>query len=391
MASYSIFDKPGIIFKYPPIQFDYLRIKMMGTRKNRLALLQFTIILFVWILLLAVPVLFGNFPQGIEWGHIFRMWSEYFIIFIVFLINRFLLLPMLFYKGRKAVYFLTLITLVSILATSFYFAYSMNNPPRIGPTQSERNIERLHSMPPPGHLPPQRGPVVPAYANLIILSILIIGFDTGLNISIKWVQSEQNRMQLEKENTENKLAFLQNQISPHFFMNTLNNIHALVDINSFEAKESIIKLSRLMGFLLYESKIGKVPLQKELQFVRSYVELMGIRFSSQVKITLDIPDRVPTCHISPMLFVSFIENAFKHGVSYEKPSYVEIKFTFKKEWLEFEVINSKHNGNGRSSSINSGIGLENSRKRLDLLFGKSYELNIDNSENTYKVYLSIPL
>jgi sensor histidine kinase YesM len=172
-------------------------------------------------------------------------------------------------------------------------------------------------------------------------------------------------------------------------MNTLNNIHSLIDIDTDEAKESIIRLSKLMRHLLYDSEIEKIPIQKEFDFIKNYIDLMKMRYSDKVAIGFQLPEQVPNKSIPPLLFTSFVENAFKHGVSYKQDSFINIEFSYNGENLTFQVKNSILN-NGKDE-LASGIGIENARKRLDLLYGEKYSLEIDESDNEYYVRLSIPV
>ena len=172
-------------------------------------------------------------------------------------------------------------------------------------------------------------------------------------------------------------------------MNTLNNIHALVDINTEEAKESIIQLSKLMRHLLYDSEIDKISLQKEFSFIKNYVDLMKLRFSDKVEIVLNLPDQISDKSIPPLLFTSFVENAFKHGISYEQPSFIHISFTVTDKILTFELTNS--NPKNETADESSGIGIENSRKRLDLLYGKNYILKTEDKDDKYSIQLSLPI
>lgn len=222
-----------------------------------------------------------------------------------------------------------------------------------------------------------------------MISILIIGFDTGLKISVKWAQSEQKRMRAEKDSVESQLAFLQNQVSPHFFMNTLNNIHSLIDIDTSEAKKSIIKLSKLMRHLLYDSQVELIPLKKEIAFIQNYVELMQLRFSEKVRISLYVPEQMPEKLIPPLLFTSFVENAFKHGISYQEKSFIDISFSNGSNRLSFSIRNS--NPAMKKEDGPSGIGIENSRKRLDLIYGDTYTLEIDENNEAFTVNLNIPV
>ncbi|MEZ5196265.1 MAG: histidine kinase [Bacteroidales bacterium] len=236
---------------------------------------------------------------------------------------------------------------------------------------------------------PAKGPALPPFVNTFIISVLIIGFDTGIRMMIRWSKLEQEKTLLEKENAQNQLAFLRNQVSPHFFMNTLNNIHALIDLNSQEAKDSIIKLSKLMRYLLYDSDAEFVSLKKEMDFITSYINLMRLRFSDKVNISLQVPDNIPNKLIPPYLFISFVENAFKHGISYQNLSYINIDFSLDTEHLTFEIKNSVPELKKENKA--SGIGLENSKKRLDILYGKKYSLNIEKTKEDYKLTLIIPV
>jgi LytS/YehU family sensor histidine kinase len=229
----------------------------------------------------------------------------------------------------------------------------------------------------------------PPFVNIFIIAILVIGFDTGLRMIFRWTKLEQEKTLLEKENVQNQLAFLRTQISPHFFMNTLNNIHAQIDIDTEEAKESIIKLSKLMRHLLYESQDEKTLLKKELEFIKSYVNLMKLRFSDKVKIKLLVPDQIPEKEIPPLLFTSVIENAFKHGISYSSASYINIRIDILEDELQVEIANSKTAQ--KNEKDNNGIGLENTRKRLELLYPAKYTFRVIDNDEDFTVLISVPL
>ena len=230
---------------------------------------------------------------------------------------------------------------------------------------------------------------IPPFANFLILSILVVGFDTGLRSSLRWIEVENEKVRLEKENVATQLVLLRNQVSPHFLMNTLNNIHSLVDINTKEAKEAIIKLSRMMRYLLYETETEKTTLIKEVEFLESYINLMKLRFNEKVIITLNIPETIPAKTIPPFIFTSLIENAFKHGISYKDESFINIDLIIGDDRLLMVVKNSKTD-NSQLKDF-SGIGIENTKKRLDLLYGNKYHLDIVDNKDLFTVNLSIPL
>ncbi|MBD0777889.1 histidine kinase [Maribacter sp. ANRC-HE7] len=363
---------------------------------KRIGLFEPFVIFTFWIVLFASPLLFGQFEDEINWIHVFDIWKNHVALLALFLVHRFVLMPLFFFKGKKVLYFSLIFVL--ILAGTM-LTYLFNNtviPQRLPPPHEriDRPMENLpeanfgRELPPPNHpVRNNQGPI-PAYANFLMLSILLLGFDAGLQISMRWANLEQEKFRLQKENVENQLAFLRNQISPHFFMNTLNNIHALVDIDSEEAKESIIKLSNLMRHLLYDCEEKSTPIIKEVGFIRSYIELMRLRFSDKVVIEVDIPNVIPDKSIPPLLFTSLLENAFKHGISYNKDSFIHITMSFTDDQLNFRIENSNHS---KKAEEPSGIGIENIKKRLDLIYNKTYSLDIVDVGGKYSVTLNIPL
>ena len=252
--------------------------------------------------------------------------------------------------------------------------------------------EGLHRVRPGEGLGPRAGGPPPIVGERDILSIVVLLLMFGANLGIKgYFRSRDDRKRLaalERENLEQQLEYLRYQINPHFFMNTLNNIHALVDIEPEKAKDTILELSKMMRFVLYEGNKQGVPLSRELDFVRHYVALMQLRYTDKVRITLDLPRDVPDRQIQPLILITFIENAFKHGVSYQHESFVEMKVTVEVERLSFTCRNSKAEV---SNEMKGGVGLTNVRKRLDLLYGQDYTLRIHDDAEIYTVELNIPL
>ena len=178
------------------------------------------------------------------------------------------------------------------------------------------------------------------------------------------------------------------QINPHFFMNTLNNIHALVEFDPVKAQEMIVELSKMMRFVLYEGNKQSVPLSRELDFIRHYVTLMQLRYTERVRITLNLPQETPERQIPPLVLITFIENAFKHGVSYQRESFIEVTVMVENETLRFSCHNSKAD---RPNEEKGGVGLANVRRRLDLIYGEKYRLSIKDKPDAYHVELYLPL
>jgi len=369
----------------------------MNLRKRQIRYTEIALILFVWLVLLTTPVLFSEENNHPLWTSVLKQLEILIPLSVLYLINRFFLVPRFLFNRKPKIYFATVLGVI-ILLTSASFLYELNKdnekplPPvemrtgnRIAPGE-DTPPPRNDSRPPAGN---RQSKPVPPYANFLIFSFLIVGFDTGLRSGIRWIEVENEKVELERENVSNQLALLKTQVSPHFFMNTLNNIHALVDTNTEEAKQAIIKLSKMMRYLLYETETGKTTLKKEVEFIESYVNLMKLRFNDKVVVNLNLPAVVPDAFIPPFLFTSFIENAFKHGISYKKESFINIDVIPGQERLLFVVKNSKAN-NSRLNDF-SGIGIENTRKRLALLFGNNYHLDILDNEDQFTVNLSVPL
>jgi two-component sensor histidine kinase len=359
---------------------------------------EIVLIVFVWLVLFFTPILFREDIYSPIKRSVIMQLQILVPLLVLFLLNRFILVPRLLFKGRQVAFFISVLALIIFFTggSFFYDTYVKSIPPG-GTPELEGQIK-----PPPYAFPggvdrfgnlrpdqPRQQRPIPPFANFLILSILVVGFDTGLRTGLRGINIENEKVRLEKENVATQLVLLRNQVSPHFFMNTLNNIHSLIDINKEEAKEAIIKLSRMMRYLLYETETEKTTLRREIEFLESYINLMKLRFNEKVVITLNLPSFIPDKTIPPFIFTSLIENAFKHGVSYIEESFISIDLTMGEERLILVVKNSK-SGQPRIEEF-SGIGIENTRKRLELLYGKNYHLDIIDNKDLFTVILSIPL
>ena len=223
------------------------------------------------------------------------------------------------------------------------------------------------------------------------IASLIWGFSFGLAILRKWSQTEKERKELEKEKLNSELAFLKNQISPHFFFNTLNNIYSLIGIDQNDAQEAVHKLSKLMRYLIYDSEKGHSKLSEEVVFMANYIDLMRLRLSSKVSLSVTLPDDCRDIAIPPLLFISFVENAFKHGVSYREKSFIDINMTIEENHIRFLTVNSIGTSSNAEDSQYGGIGLENVKKRLALLYPGKHVLKAEKSEEKYIVELVLDI
>jgi len=203
------------------------------------------------------------------------------------------------------------------------------------------------------------------------------------------MENEKQRKELEKERLNSELAFLKNQISPHFFFNTLNNIYSLVQINTDDAQKSILKLSKLMRYLLYETEHGNIQLSQEIEFMMNYLDLMKLRLTQKVELNVSFPVKYKDISIPPLLFIPFIENALKHGVSYRDRSFIHILMEVNDQEIIFSCSNSIVTKT--EETADSGIGLENIKKRLALLFPLKHSLKITQADASFQVDLRINL
>ena len=373
--------------------------------------------LVVWGLLFATPLLslyvrtISDSEATFNWTEVFIVWRRFAIFLVLFLIHNFLLAPLLVHQRKRVIY----VSIVAIVIAAFMIFQCNSRPDFKGPMehkpmghkppmeQTDRHQQPYFNKPPramDGERPPFDGPFPqmrqrnappPIAGERDILAIIVLILMFGANLGIKsYFRSRDDRKRLEKlerENLEQQLEYLRYQINPHFFMNTLNNIHALVDINPEQAKDTILELSKMMRFVLYEGNKQGVPLSRELDFIRHYVTLMQLRYTNKVKITLDLPQETSDRQIPPLILITFIENAFKHGISYQHPSFIEISVSEHDDAMHFSCRNSKGE---KPNEEKGGVGLANIRKRLNLLYGRDYALRIKNDADTYSVELTLP-
>jgi hypothetical protein len=332
------------------------------------------IYLIFWILVFTFPVLLSAGSYRVDWSRVIQEMIRIFPFFLVFLLNNFVLFR--FFKEKKYIKYLSFITVILIV---FSFLGSFND--------LVYEFLRL----PCGSQPPGRFDTMRVLNNFFynsIISILVIGFNNAIKITFDWLEEKRNYEQLQKENFKNQLSMLQHQISPHFFMNTLNNIHALIDYDREIAKKSVVKLSHLMRVLLYENE--NYTLQKEIDFLKDYIELMKIRVNQDVDIIFEHPENIPLVDFPPLLFISLVENSFKHGILATGKSFIHIYFKFENGFLCVKIINSKTTA-PQNNKNKTTIGVANSRQRLDLIYNKNYKFDVFENETTYEVNIKVPL
>ena len=379
---------------------------------------EHTIYSAIWAMLYASPVIniytrmAGNPRITFSWTEILHAWEYTSTWLVMFAIHNFLLLPILL-KKRKTGTYLCLSFL--ILLTGMFITY-LNRPMHKNRYKTRMEAEweadslayervaavRLgdgrYCSPqnPMRRKPLDYQPIDPlpmlGPGELVAFfgGLLLMGMNLGVKLYFMSQRDRERQKIIDQRNLEQQMEYLKYQVNPHFFMNTLNNIHALVDIDPERAKTTIVELSKMMRHILYEGSKKLIPLTREVEFLNLYVQLMRLRYTRKVHINVDVPPQLPELKLPPLMLIIFVENAFKHGISYREESFIDIKLRVENKRLLFSCCNSKPTQVQRTNE-KDGMGLQNVRQRLELLYDDDYTLDISDGEKTYEVKLDIPM
>lgn len=373
---------------------------MKGCLKHVLAMVS----VWVVIMLLEGPFVYivtlSDRSITLEVRDILKTWGQTLPFAILYIVHDLAAAPLLTEKKKPWTYLLVAATVLTMFSI---YVFNLDKARTSPPHEQFRDFQpREQFQAPPhfptegctefhdhsqrkGEMPPER-PLKPEYLKLIV-ALLLMCVNLGSRYYGRYRAEVRKHELLEKENLKYRLEYLRYQINPHFFMNTLNNIHALVDIDSEKAKDSIVELSKMMRHILYESSGPTIPLSNEIEFLMHYIALMRLRFTNRVKINCKFTDDCKGYEVPPLLMATVIENAFKHGVSYTSESHIDIDISTGDRGIIFRCENSLKNVTVADSC---GIGLDNIRNRLALLYGKDYTMDIDSSNDRYTVVLVLP-
>jgi len=289
---------------------------------------------------------------------------------IVYFVNFYLLEPYLWHRKRRSLFVVSNILLVC-LANYWIFLIDFSKFPMEG--------EMAYIG------------FFMGYFIYLLFHIAIIAMAVGLRNYMRSRRLKEQLKEQQQKHTEAELAWLKNQINPHFLFNTLNNISSLIQIDPDTAQDSIAQLSDLLRYAMYETDKPFVPLKGEIEFMQNYIDLMRLRHNDKLKLTTEWPVVPPsTLHLPPLLFISLIENAFKHGVSSNRPSLINIRLTTDGDTLSFTCQNTNYPKDDQNRS-GSGIGLENTRRRLELMYPDRYtwDYGINNDGTEYHSCITI--
>ncbi|ASZ11446.1 histidine kinase [Chitinophaga pendula] len=222
----------------------------------------------------------------------------------------------------------------------------------------------------------------------VIAGLLMLFMSGFIKIARQWFRSEQQREELKVANLNAELRFLKSQINPHFLFNCLNTIYSLAHKRSEETENAIVKLSTIMRYMIYESNEDKVPLQKELLYLQDYIDIQRLRLPEAISVKYEVKGDPGRLTIEPMLLIPFVENAFKHGVSYAEHSFIDIDISIVRKEIVMEIRNSVFK---QRVAEQGGIGLQNVRKRLELLYEDDHEISIVTRDDQFIVNLKMML
>jgi len=222
--------------------------------------------------------------------------------------------------------------------------------------------------------------------------VMISGIGSTYGLLLEFINIETDKEERSNEQLKSELAFLRSQISPHFIFNVLNSIVYLIRTKADKKAEDVtIRLSSLMRYMLYDSDQSMVALDRELEYLRNYIDLQRMRFEGDVVIDFEVEGTVRGCRIEPMLLIPFVENAVKHGVAFVNEPHIYVFFSIDHGKMRFEVKNKKGQAAEPVKDENSGIGLKNVLRRLDLLYPNRHQLDVVDTQQVYEIKLQMTL
>ncbi len=348
----------------------------MEAEKKQVLVGENLLYLLIWGVVLLVPVMapkmLGEVRISLE--NVIISWQKVFPYLLLFIINNWVLVPRLLYRKHYISYVLVVVLVISAIfgVVEGYEHHLMQEV-----SDLEQMIQRRKA----------------SFTDLalswnILLGLFMAAANTMIKLLYKSIRDMQEMEALKHENLKAEIDYLKYQINPHFFMNTLNNIHALIDINPEEAQSTLIELSKMMRYVLYDSEQQHISLRQDLLFVEHYVQLMRIRYTEELNVWIEYPqEEVGKIKVPPLLLIVFVENAFKHGIGTLRNPFIHIGIEVLEAHIRCTVANSRA---PQEKGHTPGIGLKNAKKRLDLIYGENYKLDIRSEDETYIVQLTLP-
>lgn len=341
----------------------------MNKKSNKI--LEVAIHTFVWTCFLSMPYILAFFIGSHQPPFDSGALAMPLQVIFIFYMNYFLLINKFLFRKQVWLFMgMNLLMITGITLSVGYFRGIGAPPPMHHPMDNE----------PAGHIIKE--------IFFILLQCFFVGLSVAVKVTGKWYEEQQRVQELEKARTEAELQELKSQLNPHFLFNSLNNIYALIDLDAEKAQLSIISLCEMLRYQLYEANRESIQLEKEIEFVRNYCDLMRLRVPKHLTLDLDLESNCSGRFIAPLLFVTLVENAFKHGVSQSKRSHISIRITCDEDNIICMVRNTNFPKTDKDRS-GSGIGLENLKRRLELLYPEKYSFDTRIIGDEYVSFLTI--
>ncbi|MBS1626249.1 MAG: sensor histidine kinase [Bacteroidetes bacterium] len=365
----------------------------------------------LWACFIALPFIFfadfykalpGRIGQRIIVGHLIA--TGLLIIFYYF--NTSILIPKLLFKAKWWAY----AGIVICCFVAFLYApeslVNLTLGPRIDPkmefrvvprgsdstikntlnqpqTQNKNQQDKKFNTPPSRKINPFR-----FYPPPYTIFLLIFAIGTSISVMQRWLHAERTNQEIRNEKLNTELSFLKSQVNPHFFFNTLNNIYSLAVVGSEQTANAVLKLASIMRYILTETQIDEVPLANEVEFIKNFIDLQLVRLTDKVKINFICEGLIEQKKIAPLLFISFIENSFKYGVSTKEKTEINIQLNAKEKEINFHISNTIVKADNGIQDT-TGIGINNVKRRLELLYPEKHNLIVKEENNQFIVQLNI--
>jgi len=329
--------------------------------------------LLVWLALFSMPYVLSYGDEQDMNRVIAHFWIPVLFYAVIFYVNYYVLIDKILFVKRTLMFVLINVAMIALFISlkeqieSTFFKELINRP-----LKTADNAPRFKMF---------------VYVQMLLYMAPLL-FSIAIKTTKRWAKTEAERNEAANIKLQSELQHLHYQLQPHFFFNSLNNIYAMVDISPDRAKTSIHSLSKLMRYMLYETRVELIPLSKEIDFMKKFIELMKLRVTDEIELNYSFPAEETGIKIAPLLFISLIENAFKHGVQANKASTINIEMTSDKGTVLFSIDNDNFPKKAEDKS-GSGIGLQNLEKRLKLLYPDKHSFKKQLKDNRFLVQLEI--
>jgi two-component system LytT family sensor kinase len=361
---------------------------LQNIKTNNKKILSIGVHIVAWACFFTVPylVFFPRLRESISDHMLVLIICNNLFLVAFYYLNTLVLIPKLLVKRKWVLY------AISIAASLLFFLYvprqiaSLVAEPEVFNPNNREFIRNPTFQGKPRFPGNRRRPIADPYNTALFL--LVFTFGTAISAIQRWLKTEQNRKETEHEKLNTELSFLKSQVNPHFFFNTLNNIYSLAVVRSEKTAPAVMKLSSIMRYILTETQRDMVPLNNEVDFIHNFIDLQQVRLTDKVQVHFSAEGNTTTLLVAPLLFIPFVENAFKYGVSTKESSSIDITLRTEGNKILFSAVNyivpSENN-----LMENTGIGINNVKRRLELMYADRHKLTTTEKDNYYIVHLEI--